>query len=380
MFRNEYRRLQEGIHASEHLIHQTLNAAAPARHPAHSRLLPIAAVLVCLLVTLTLPRLSRPAALDITSENPASTPAPTFIPVGHETLADDMALRYQTSWSTAGERFIVLTLQGEDVSEVMNLRFALTSEKTGQTFWVGTQQLSHDPVRKLSTFVISFCESDLPEYTPIVLTSDTWTFPVEAYEPARFQMLPANDRLTLTLLDYTHILYEPLAEELPLDALPTDVGTVARTVDDSYHIPASLAEGPQILLDAASGLACEVFGSFTIRAGMNGNTLRVQTALPFHALRDNGSTELRAYIFLVPHTMTEHPWKSRGIDEGVAAPNALHIIRDKESEMEIRDYRYDIPTDAEHSPYGEGWMLCAVGFRTTDLPDNTCRLTFTLGD
>ena len=375
MFKDEYRRMNDRVHADEALIRRTLNAAR-AKRPARSRMLPIVAALVCLLVVLTLPRLLRPSSPDVTSANVTATPAPTFSPIGHCTSFDGMALRYLSSYSANGSTFILLSLQGDAVTEEMTLNFALMSEKTGQTFWVGTTQLNHDPARRLSTFALEFHESELTQYTPITLTANDWMFPSAAYDPSAFRPLPPDDRLTLTLLQYRHLHSAPLGDTLPLEALPTDAATIQCAVDSAY--PESAApNGQATVLAPSAGRGCAPFADVTVSAGFSGDSLYVQTMCPGgEQILSDGRSTANCWVYLMPTRITENPWLLRGVVEGLPAP-AVTIVRN--GDVQLRDYRFDV-SRSELLEGDESWQLWAVSLKSIDMPDNSVTLAFTLGE
>lgn len=379
MFRDDYRRMNDSTHASEKLIRRTVEACSAKTHRTRS-LTPVLAVMVCVLALLVIPRVLRPQGSAAAGDNLVSTPQPAaFTPIGHMTEFDGMTLRYLSSFTTQGSRYITLTLQGEGVSEEMSLRFALSSEKTGQTFWVGAQQLDHDADRKLSTFVVAFHEEDMAEYSPIELRGDGWGFPAEAYDPKTFRMLPEDDRLTLTLLEYSHVLYEPLAEELALTELPQDVSTITREVSMVYALPsedpdrfAAFVNPKSVEKETlAEGASIELFGSVRLTAGYDHNLLRMQT----RHTQPLSVTDLSVYLYLVPASLPDRPWQDFGIWEGVYQTDILFDWENTETGEYFREYGY-----AVNPEQAADLMLCALGFRRFDLSDNSRTLTFTLGE
>lgn len=387
MFKDEYRRMNDDIRASEALIRQTLSAAKKARKPA--RLVPALAASVCLLALLLLPRLTLPgAASDVTAQDTTPSPAAAFTPIGHSTEVDGMTLRYLSSCGANGSAYILLSLEGEAVSEDMSLTFALTSEKTGQTFWLGAYQLNHDAERQLSTFMLEIHDAVLPEYTPIVLKGDGWSFPSEAWDPTRFAKIPADDRLTLTLISYKHILFDQLGDTLPLESLPTDVTTISRTVDEVITQPywadieyrQDAPDSQKTVLQSGEPL-CEPFEGFQIvGAGFDGEQLRIQTCIDLTETAADGRESLGAYLYLVPRSFPDRPWESIGIWEGIYAPSALCAWTDEETNESYRDYRYDVSREELLPPNAGGWQLYALGFRTVNLQDASHTLTFTIGE
>lgn len=378
MFENEYRRMNDGIHADEALIRRTLAALPKAQPTPRRRMLPLVAAAVCLMALLVVPHLLRQTpSTDVTSAS--ATPAPAdFTPVGHVTEFDGMTLRYLTSYSTAGSRYILLSLEGEPVSEEMGLHFALTSEKTGQGFWVGAKQLNHDAARQLSTFVVAFHEEYLTEYLPIELTGDSWRFPAQAYDPTLFRMLPEDDRLTLTVLEYQHILYESLEEELPLHALPTEAVTALHKADQIYHPMAEPQTGEAVLPVLTGGTTIQLFRDVRLSAGFDGESLRVQTR---HA-QPLSVSDLTVYLHLACGSLPDRPWQYFGIWEDVLSPDTLFDWTDEATGEYVREYRYTgiYPGDDAQLPFDDSWKLCAIGFQKVDLPDNSRTLTFTLGE
>lgn len=377
MFEAEYRRLNDAIHADEGLIRQTVAAVRTPRRT--TPLLPILAALACLMALLISPRMLRNApAADVTSHNPTVTPAPVFTPVGHVTEADGMTLRYLASYASEGSAYILISLEGEAVMQEMSLTFALTSEKTGQTFWLGAQQLDHDAARQRSTFVVAYHEDDLPEYTPVELTATSWRFPSTAYDPTTFRPLPPDDRLTLTLLDYDHLLHVPLGDALPLAALPTDAGTVSCTVDGVIYPADAGPDAPQLVLDAATGMTVTLHGDVRVTAGFADDGLRVQLRIPGGTLLAEGSETLGCWIYLVPQQIADvNPWRLRGIHEGIPQPALMCVRTDSGENLLFRDYRFDVDRTAL---LADGWQLSALVLHTVDLPDNASRLVFTLGE
>lgn len=378
MFRDEYRKLNDDIHASEALIHRTAEACGRKKEQPRS-IVPVLAMMVCVLALLVLPRVLRPQGAGVAGENPVQTPQPVFTPIGPMTEFDGMTLRYLNSFATPGSRYILLSLQGDGISEEMSMKFALTSEKTGQTFWVGARQLHHDAGRKQSTFMVAFHENELAEYSPIELRDGGWGFPAEAYDPKTFRMLPEDDRLTLTVLEYSHILYESLEDGLALADLPRDVDTVWRQASAVYSLPpedpdhfAAFVNPKAVEKEALAGCASmELFGSVRVTAGFDGSQLRVQTRHP----QPLSVTDLSAYLYLVPENMPDRPWQTFGIQEGVCQTNLLFDWEDSETGEYFREYSFGVAPDE-----AAGLKLCAIGFRRCDLPDNTCTLTFTLGE
>lgn len=381
MFETEYRRLNDAVHADEALIRRTL-AAARRPSPARSRLLPLLAALLGMLALLIVPRLLQdvPAA-DVTSANTTATPAPAFTPIGHTAEADGMTLRYLASYAAEGSAYILISLEGEAVTEEMSLKFALTSEKTGQTFWIGSQQLDHDAARRTSTFLVACHEDDLPEYTPVELTATGWRFPFAAYDPTTFRPLPPDDRLTLTLLDYSHLLHVPLGDALPLATLPTDAATVSCAVD-SVEYPADADAGEvQSLLDASTAMTAALPGEVLVAAGFAADGLHVQLRIPGGRLLSEGNETLGCWVYLVPGSIAdENPWRLRGVCEGVPEPAVQAVRTDAAENVLIRDYRYDVSREALLADGPDSWALSALVLHTVDLPDNTSQLVFTLGE
>lgn len=379
MFKDEYRRLNDSIHADEALIRRTLTAAEKHQRVPHRRVLPILAAAVCMMALLVLPQLLRhiPSA-DVTSSNSVPTPVPDdFTPIGHTTTFDGMTLRYLTSFTTEGSRYILLSLEGEPVSEEMSLRLALTSEFTGQTFYVGTKQLDHDAARKLSTFLVAFHEKHLEEYLPMVQTAEGWRLPAQTFDPSHFRMPPEDDRLTLTVLEYQHILYESLEEELPLHTLPTNAATALHKADRIYSPPQESENGISMLPVLTGGTAIRLFEGVRLCAGFDGENLRLQTR---HA-QPLSVSDLTAYLFLVPTDMPDRPWQYFGIWEDVLSPDSLFDWTDEETGEYVREYCYsricsdDVSLSSDHSR-----KLCAIGFQKFVLPDNSCTITFALGE
>ena len=379
MFKDEYRRVNDDIHAGEALIRRTTAACGQKKQRSRS-LTPVLAAMVCMLALLVIPRALRPQSQTAAGSTPVSIPKITeFTPVGHMAAFDGMTLRYLSSYSTGGSRYILLLLQGDGVSEEMSMKFALTSEKTGQTFWVGARQLHHDADRKQSTFMVAFHENELAEYSPIELRDDGWGFPAEAYDPKAFRMLPEDDRLTLTVLEYSHVLYESLEDELALATLPQDVNTVWRQVSAVYVLPADDQDRFAAFVNSktvekqtlAEGASIELFGSVRVTAGFDGGQLRLQTRHP----QPLSESSLSAYLYLVPENMPDRPWQTFGIQEGVYRTNLLFDWEDDENGEFCREYSYAVsPEEAV------GLKLCVIGFQRYDLPDNTRTLTFTLGE
>lgn len=384
MFRDDYRRMNDDTHASEKLIRRTVEACSAKTHRARS-LMPVLAVMVCVLALLVIPRVLRPQGPAVAGDNPSQTPQPAaFTPIGHMTEFDGMTLRYLSSFTTQGSRYIMLTLQGDGVSEEMSLRFALSSEKTGQTFWVGTQQLDHDADRKLSTFVVAFHEEDMAEYSPIELRGDGWGFPAEAYDPKTFRMLPEDDRLTLTLLEYEHYHYQPM-EEMALEELP--VLYVSCKLPNAELIDPSDAEFRELEMKAelvgtpnwTEAPLCTPMEGYHIMTARNvdGERLIVETQVDaaYIAPLSNGPVELYAWLYLIPRGVEAHPWKSTGLYENVHASKYQTTWQGDETKR--RYLQHTFPLDGIDL---DKYMLGVYGFYQIDLPDNSRTLTFTLGE
>ena len=374
MFKDEYRLRQEAVHADESLIRRTLNAAARSKAQPRASWKPALIAALCVLLVAVPVALERITAPDVTSASP--TPTSAFTPVGHAAEFDGMTLRYLNSYSANGSTCILLSLQGGAVTEEMTLNFALTSEKTGQTFWVGTTQLNHDPARQLSTFLLEFHDTELTQYTPVTLTADDWRFPGAAYDPAAFRPLPPDDRLTLTLLHYRHLRGAPLGDTLPLESLPTDASTIECTVDSAYP-ESTIRNGQATLLAPDAGRKCAPFTDVSVSASFIGDSLYVQTTCPGgEQLLSDGLSTTNCWAYLMPMNITENPWLLHGVVEGLPAP-AVTTVRN--GEVQLRDYRFDV-SRRELLEGNEAWQLWAVSQQTVDMPDNSTTLTFTLGE
>lgn len=264
------------------------------------------------------------------------------------------------------------------------LRFALSSEKTGQTFLVGTQQLDHDAGRKLSTFVVAFHEEDMAEYFPIELRGDGWGFPAEAYDPSSFQMLPEDDRLTLTLLKYGHYHYQPM-EEMALEELP--VLYVSCKLPNAELIDPSDAEFRELEMkvelvgtpDWTEAPLCTPMEGYHIMTARNvdGERLIVETQVDatYIAPLSNGPVELYTWLYLLPRGVEAHPWKSTGLYENVHL--AKYRLTWQGDETKRRYLQHIFPLDGIDL---DKYMLGVYGFYQIDLPDNSRTLTFTLGE
>ena len=376
MFRDEYRRRQEAVHADEGLIRRTLDAAARRKAQPRAAWKPVLVAALCVLLVAVPVFLQRPADPDVTSATTTATPVPIFSPVGHTVEFDGMTLRYLSSYSANGSTCILLSLQGGAVTEEMSLNFALASQKTGQTFQIGTTQLNHDPARQLSTFLLEFHDAELTQYTPITLTADDWHFPSAAYDPATFRSLPPDDRLTLTLLHYRHLRGAPLGDTMPLETLPTDASTIECTVDSAYP-ESAIRNGQATVLAPDAGRKCAPFADVTVSASFIGDSLYVQTEAPGgEQIVSDGLSTTNCWVYLMPMNITENPWLLRGIVEGLPAP-AVTTVRN--GDVQLRDYRFDVSRHELLNSY-EAWQLWVVSQQTIDMPDNSTTLTFTLGE
>lgn len=384
MFRDEYRRQQEAVHADEGLIRRTLNAAARRKAQPRAAWKPVLVAALCVLLVAVPVFLRRPAEPDVTSMNATATPSPVFSPIGHCTTFDGMTLRYLGSFSTDGSRYILLSLQGDGVSEEMSLRFALSSEKTGQSFWVGTQQLDHDAGRKLSTFVVALHEEDLEDYLPMELATDGWRFPSQAYDPAAFRMPPADDRLTLTLLEYGHYHYQPL-EDLALETLtafhpssqPPDAAMpyISGSDLDELALQVELTGTPE-WTDPPLYTPMEGYHIMTIQ-NISDRQLIVETQTDAAYIKSlsEGPVELYAWLYLLPRDVDAHPWKSTGLYENVYA--AKYQLTWTGDESKRRYIQHSFPLDGVDL---DRYMLGVYGQYRISLPDATSTLSFSLGD
>lgn len=373
MFRDEYRRQQEGVHADEGLIRRTLSAAVRKQTQPAPAWKPALIAALCVLVMAVPVLLYRPARPDVTSADATATPAPAFSPVGHSTQVDGMTLRYLSSYASDGGAWILLSLQGEAVTDEMTLTFALTSEKTGQTFLSTGKQLHHDAGRRLSTFMVTYHDDELMDYMPIELTEDNWRLPATAWDPTTLRPLPPDDRLTLTLLEHKHLRYAVL-DVLAPEELPTNAATILRPVDFASPSAPEMA-----VLDPATGKSCSPFADVLVSAGFAGGQLHVQTKVPGSVPSVQGGATTSCSVYLLPSDFSGHPWLVRGVTEGVPAPIATADWTDAERAVQLRDVCYDVsPADLRDSD--TLWDLYAVTLQIIDVPDNASRLTFTLGE
>lgn len=383
MFKDEYRRYQEAVHAEEALIRRTLAKARAARQTAPRHALPVLAAVVCMLAMLILPQfLRRTPAADVTSTPP--TAAPTFAPAAHATTFDGMTLRYLDSYASDGSVYILLSLQGDAVTPEMSLRFALSSEKTGQTFLSGTQQLDHDATRKISTFVVAFHEKDMTQYLPAELTPDGLCFPTETYDPSALRMLPEDDHLTLTLLQYSCYHYQPL-EGLALEELTklhfSSRLTGSELVDGSDAVSRELEMQVELAGTPAwteAPLCTPMEGYHIMTAwNMEGQQLFVETQqdAAYISSISGGPVELHAWLYLLPRDISAHPWQSTGLYENVHA--AKYRITWQGDETKLRYLQHLFPLDGIDL---EEYMLGVYGSYTTSLTDVPHALSFTLGD
>lgn len=65
--------------------------------------------------------------------------------------------------------------------------------------------------------------------------------------------------------------------------------------------------------------------------------------------------------------------------EGIPAPTATSVRYDAATQVQLHNYRFDLTRD-ELVNADEPWQLWAVFKHSIDMPDNSCRLIFTLDD
>ena len=383
MFKDEYRRQQEAVHAEEALIRRTLNAAARRKAQPRASWKPALVAALCVLLVAVPVCLQRPANRDVTSTNSSitSSPAPDFMPIGHETQVDGMTLRYLGSFSTDGSRYIMLTLHGDNVSEEMSLCFALSSRKTGQHFQISAQQLAHDADRKLSTFVIAIHEKYLQDYLSMELTADGWRI---SPQPCASELPPEDDHLTLTLLEYGHYRYQPL-EELALEELTVlhvsskapGIPPAAPTDSEFQHREMKVEiVGTPDWTDPPLYTPIEGYHIMTIR-NIDNQSLIVETQMDEAYVRpiDAEAAELSAWLYLLPRDIDAHPWQSTSLYENIYAAKTQLTWKGDESNR--RYLQHIFPLDGIDL---DRYMLGVYGHYRINLPDASSALSFSLGN
>ena len=381
MFKDEYRQLNDALHADDALIHKTLQAAATREHPPRRRsgLVVTALLTVCVIALMVLPRLSAtiPADAPPLSQFPA---ADDFTPIGHMTEVGGMTLRYLSSYSMQGSTFVLLSLSGENVSEDMVLNFAATSQATGQTFLMAATPLDYNRELQRMILVMAIHDKDLSGYLPLERHKDgTWDFVSEAYDPSAFTAIPADDRLTLSLMSYQHILYQPL-DHLALEDLTTalpscwiDVESMGIPVLDVSDMDVKLQFREQVLYDVEP-LCRPVEGFNLLHARRTSEQLIVSTQIDtaYAPTNPESSTALYAWLYLVPREMMTRPWTTLGLYEGVKTHT--RFAGDTEDSASTL---YAFPLTDEEAA---GYMLCLYGFYEINLNGSEAALTFTLGE
>ncbi|MBQ3483904.1 MAG: hypothetical protein IJA77_00160 [Clostridia bacterium] len=380
MFETQYRQMNDGIHANEALIQRTMKAAVQPKPRRHLRAAPLLALAVGLIVILVLPVLAlRDNPPDVTSENITPQTAGSFTPVGHMTEVDGMTLRYLTSYSMEGSTFVLLSLTGAEVSEEMVLNFAMTSEKTGQTFLAAATPLDYNRELQRMTLMLAIHDRDLPGYLPLERHKDgTWDFVSEAYDPSAFTAIPADDRLTLSLMSYQHILYQPL-DYLTLEDLTTALPSCwidAESLDiptlDASDMDVKLQFSEQVLSDVEP-LCRPVEGFNLLHARRTSEQLIVSTQIDtaYAPANPESRTTLYAWLYLIPREMMTRPWTTLGLYEGVKT----HALLTGDAENSASAI-YFFPLTEEEA---DNYMLCLYGFYEIDLNGRGGVLTFTLG-
>jgi len=395
MFRDEYRRLNDAVHPDEALIRRTLERASQPRSPRSA--LPLLTAVVCMLVLLILPGLLRTSAPDVTTQTSASTTPGMQTIDASQLLIDGMTLRCIGSQHHAGSTYLLLSLEGEGISEEMRLTFAVTSEMTGQTFAFDAFQIDHDPQVRRSTFLLEIHDitrGDMSPCEPLEWNGGRWQPLSAAWDPTQFQPLPAVDQLTLTLLSYRHILYLPLNDTLPLSSLPDDPPTRLVTAEYVMNLPVTdplwqelyqqadgysrFLEEPKKVLTACEPLGTPYDGFHIVAAGFDGDALCVQTCTEEAYAYANDADNRGLWLYLIPLELMDRPWQYIGLFDGILSPITQYIWHDEALGGLCIDYRYRISREEllTAAQSGGGWQLCAYGYheRIPDAFDQTLEI------
>lgn len=183
MFQDEYRRMNDAIHADEQLIRRALNAAQRRSAPRSASWRPLLITALCVLLV-ALPVLGkllyerRQTVLD-------DQPTPTELP-----LLDDMnedqrgvVLQYLSSADTGGMTCMWLSAEGPDVHADMSIRLALTVDETGESCTMDADASMYDEAARRASFLVPLIDSRtgsalaVPGGTAVTLELVSWTNP-----------------------------------------------------------------------------------------------------------------------------------------------------------------------------------------------------------
>lgn len=181
MFKDEYRRRQDAIHADEALIRRTLDAADAhnARHAAGWKPALIAALCVLLVTVPVLTKLlheHKPTVLD-------DQPTPTIPPVLNDVSGDQqgVVLQYISSADMGGTTCMWLSAEGPEVHADMRITLTLTADQTGETCRLSAAASMFDETARRASFLVPLIDADsgssfaIAGGDAVTLTLDSWT-------------------------------------------------------------------------------------------------------------------------------------------------------------------------------------------------------------
>lgn len=183
MFQDEYRRMNDAIHADEQLIRRTLNAAQRRSAPrsASWRPLLITALCVLLVVVPVLGKLlyeRRQTVLD-------DQPTPTEVPIQYDTNEDQrgVVLQYISSADMGGMTCMWLSAEGPDVHADMSIRLTLTVDETGESCTMDADASMFDSAAQRASFLVPLIDIQtgapfsVAGGTAVTLELGSWTNP-----------------------------------------------------------------------------------------------------------------------------------------------------------------------------------------------------------
>lgn len=182
MFQDEYRRMNDAVHADEALIRRTLDKASRrAPRPAAWRPLLITALCVLLVALPVLGKLlyeNRPTVLD-------DQPSPTEVPILHDTSDDQqgVVLQYVSSADMGGTSCLWLSAEGAQVHADMRITMTLTVDESGESCRLSAVASMFDEAAQRASFLVPLTDSEsgspfsVAGGTSVTLTLTSWTNP-----------------------------------------------------------------------------------------------------------------------------------------------------------------------------------------------------------
>lgn len=233
MFKDEYRRMNDSIHASEALIRRTMTAAQAQRQrqPSTWKPLMIAALCVLLVAVPTFLKLTyhpSPAILDI-------VPTPTVVPVAEKTVpastpvSRDVTLQYVSSYLSDEYAYVFLNAHGSGVTDRLILRLSVMTEGVDEPTQIQTgYPLSYDPATQTASYMLTLKRLDKATY----LWHDNGEA-MYAYDYAMFD----GALITITLNQWEHTLQGPVRLAEDWNDLPQEPETFVRDVEYVHAMP-----------------------------------------------------------------------------------------------------------------------------------------------